>query len=213
MRRIRVDGTEYRINLKYATLVRSFTILEGNNKGDALTGRTIRDVIGTRYDYELGIEQDPDYPYDYDKFYEAISAPVESHVVTFPYGQETLTYECYIEEGSDTYMGKYAGVELWEGLVIRFVAIEPRNNAVIDPTVKYLDEQTITPTTHNIIIPPGYYIAGAQTILGDPDLVPEKIVYGAEIFGVVGGVVPEGQLGVMSTETVHSAFLEGWNES
>ena len=60
MRRIRVDGIEYRVNLKYATLVRSFQILEGRNKGDALTGRTIRDIIGTRYDYELGIDQEPD---------------------------------------------------------------------------------------------------------------------------------------------------------
>ena len=126
MRRITVDGIDYRVNLKYATLVRSFALKEGNNQGDALTGRVIRDVLGTVYDYEIGIEQDPDYPQDYDAFYQIISAPVTSHTVTFPYGQSTLTYEAMITEGSDTYYGTYAGAELWGGLVIRFTAIEPQ---------------------------------------------------------------------------------------
>ena len=210
MRTLRVDGINYHVNLKYATLVRSFQILEGNNKGDALTGRTIRDIIGTRYDYELGIEQDPDYPDDYDRFYEVITAPVESHVVTFPYGQSTLTYECMIEDGNDTYKGTYGGTELWEGLVIRFIAIEPKNNAEIAPTVTYIDERTITPTTENIIIKSGSYISGPQTILGDPNLTPSNIVFGATIFGVTGIAVPEGDMTVMSENSIHEAFTEGW---
>lgn len=126
MRRIIVDGVEYRVNLKYATLVRSFTIKEGDNQGDALTGRVIRDILGTVYDYELAIEQDPDYPNDYDSLYQILSAPVTSHIVTFPYGQSTLTYEAMITDGQDTYNGHFAGVELWTGLVIRFTSIEPQ---------------------------------------------------------------------------------------
>lgn len=210
MRTIRVDGIEYRVNLKYATLVRSFTILEGNNKGDALTGRTVRDIIGTRYDYELAIEQDEDNPADYDRFYEAISAPRDTHVVTFPYGQTTLTYECMIEEGSDTYMGTYGGTELWTGLVIRFIAIEPKNNSHLPPTVRYIDARTLTPSTENIIISSGSYIAGDQTILGDPDLIASNIVYGANIFGVDGTAIQEGDMMIMGTESIHSAFIEGW---
>lgn len=213
MRRIRIDGVEYRVNLKYASLVRSFSIMEGQNQGEALTGRTIRDVIGTRYEYELGIEQDPDYPYDYDKFYETITSPVESHIITFPYGQTTYTYECYITEGQDTYMGFYGNMDLWEGLTVHFTAIEPKENAVVDPTVKYLDTQTITPTTENIILSPGYYLTGPQTILGDEDLIPKNIVHGKTIFGVTGITIPEGALIAMSETSVHEAFLEGWNDT
>lgn len=210
MRTIRVDGIEYHVNLKYATLVRSFTILEGNNKGDALTGRTVRDIIGTRYDYELAIEQDEDNPADYDRFYEVISSPVDTHVVTFPYGQDTLTYECMIEEGNDTYMGTYGGVELWEGLVIRFTAIEPKNNSNLAPTVRYIDARTITPTTENIIISAGSYISGDQTILGDPDLVASNIVYGVNLFGIDGTAVQEGDMIIMDSTSIHNAFVEGW---
>lgn len=210
MRTIRVDGIEYHVNLKYATLVRSFTILEGNNKGDALTGRTVRDIIGTRYDYELAIEQDEDNPADYDRFYEVISSPVDTHVVTFPYGQDTLTYECMIEEGNDTYMGTYGGVELWEGLVIRFTAIEPKNNSNLAPTVRYIDARTITPTTENIIINAGSYLSGDQTILGDPDLVASNIVYGVNLFGIDGTAIQEGDMIIMDSTSIHNAFVEGW---
>lgn len=210
MRTIRVDGVEYHVNLKYATLVRSFTILEGRNKGDALTGRTIRDIIGTRYDYELAIEQDEDYSADYDAFYEVISSPVETHVVTFPYGQTTVTYECMIEDGSDTYMGTYGGVELWNGLVIRFIAIEPKNNSTVATNTRYIDAREILPTTEDIIIRAGAYISGDQTIFGDINLIPENILEGVSIFGVDGAVIAQGDMYVLTPLDVHEVFLEGW---
>jgi len=45
---------------------------------------------------------------------------------------------------------------------------------------------TITPGTTNQVIAAGQYLAGAQTILGSPNLVPENIKSGVNIFGVVG---------------------------
>lgn len=126
MRYITVDGVEYKVNLKYASLGRSFSLHEGDQGGEVLTGRTKRDILGTKYGYELAIEQDPDNPDDYDRLYEVLSAPIESHIVTFPYGQTTLTYEAMITDGNDTYNGKYGGVELWNGLTIHFDPIEPQ---------------------------------------------------------------------------------------
>lgn len=128
MRYIVVDHVEYKVNLKYATLSRSFSLLEGDNGGQVLTGKTKRDILGTMYSYELGIEQDPNNPEDYDAFYEVISSPVESHTVTFPYGQGTLTFEAMIKDGTDVYNGTYGGVELWNGLTIHFDAIEPQRS-------------------------------------------------------------------------------------
>ena len=129
MRYITVDGVEYKVNLKYASLGRSFSLHEGDHGGEVLTGRTKRDILGTSYGYELAIEQDPDNPQDYDLLYEVLSAPVESHIVTFPYGQGTLTYEAMITDGNDTYGGTYSGVELWNGLTIHFEPIEPQRKS------------------------------------------------------------------------------------
>lgn len=55
---------------------------------------------------------------------------------------------------------------------------------------RYLDAQTITPGTENIVIPAASYLKGAQTILGDPDLIPENIKNGVDIFGVKGTCPP-----------------------
>ena len=125
MRYITVDNVEYKVNLAYASLVRKFSIMEGDNSGQTIVGRQRRDIIGTTYEYELGIEQDPDNSADYDALYEVLSAPVESHRVSFPYGQSTLSFDAMITDGQDTYGGTFGGVELWNGLKIRFVSIEP----------------------------------------------------------------------------------------
>ena len=45
---------------------------------------------------------------------------------------------------------------------------------------------TITPGTSNQMIASGTYLTGAQTVLGDADLVAANIVYGKNIFGVDG---------------------------
>lgn len=50
--------------------------------------------------------------------------------------------------------------------------------------------QTITPTTADQTIASGKYLTGAQTILGDANLVPESIVDGITIFGVTGNAPP-----------------------
>lgn len=48
---------------------------------------------------------------------------------------------------------------------------------------------TITPGTSNQVINAGQYLSGAQTILGDADLIPANILSGKKIFGVAGSVV------------------------
>lgn len=127
--RLTMDGTTYRVRIVYNTLVRAFSLIEGSNAGDMLSGRHERDLIGTGYTYEMGIEPEPQFQEDYDAFYDAISDPVDSHIITVPYGQTTMTYEAMIESGSDTYRGVLSTVNQWSGLVVRFRYITPQKEA------------------------------------------------------------------------------------
>lgn len=120
---ILMDGVTYRVRVVYNTLVRAFELIEGPNAGEMLSGRHERDLIGTKYTYEMGVEPDPRYQSDYDAFFEAISDPVNSHSITVPNGPGTLTYQAMIERGSDTYRGQLAGQRRWGGLVVTFKAI------------------------------------------------------------------------------------------
>ena len=123
---ITMDGTAYRVRVRHNTLVRSFALLEGPNAGDMLTGRHERDLLGTGYSYQLAVEPAPEAPEDYDRFYEALSAPVDTHTITLPYGQGTMTFEAEILGGSDTWGGRLAGYDRWSGLVVEYRYIQPQ---------------------------------------------------------------------------------------
>ena len=70
-----MDDVTYHLRARYETISRSFRIKDGENAGDMLSGLYRRDMVGTYYDYEIQVEPDPQYPLDYDNFYQAISAP------------------------------------------------------------------------------------------------------------------------------------------
>lgn len=123
---ITMDNVKYRVRVSYQSLQRAFQLLSGENAGTMKTGRENRDLIGTAYSYALRVEPDPAYPADYDAFYEAISAPVESHSIIMPYGQSTMSFQACVDSGEDTYSGKCGGVKWWTGLTVRFSHLYPQ---------------------------------------------------------------------------------------
>ena len=119
-----LDGVTYNLRVTYETLRRSFRIADGDNAGNMLSGYYQRDVIGTYYDYEMTVEADPNDPATYDNFYEAITAPVDSHEITLPYGQGTITFHAMVTEGEDYYRGTVGRKKRWGSLRVLFTAIE-----------------------------------------------------------------------------------------
>lgn len=126
MRGITLDGRLYRVRVVYNTMERHFALQSGVNESTMLSGRHERDLLGTSYSYQMAIEPDPIRPGDYDAFYEAVSAPADSHTVTMPYGQGQITFDAEIQDGSDTSAGMVAGVRRWHGLKLTFSPISPQ---------------------------------------------------------------------------------------
>lgn len=126
-----MDGVSYRLRVKFDTISRSFQIRDGDNADYMVSGLYQRDIVGTYYNYSMEVEPDPKYPEDYDAFYEVISGPSNSHNITLPYGQGTITFEAMVTEGNDIYRGKIANVSRWSGLQVQFTAIKPYR----EPTV------------------------------------------------------------------------------
>ena len=126
---VTMDGIQYHVRVKIGTIGRSFRIGEGDNSSIMLSGLYDRDILGTYYDYEMEVEPDPFHPEDYDRFYEAISAPVQSHEITLPYGQSSITYDAMVSSGEDTMRDKIAGVQRWTRLKVQFSAARPQRPA------------------------------------------------------------------------------------
>lgn len=124
---VMIDGVKYKVVLPTGGLKRSFSILDGENSGRVQTGRMERDIIGTYYNYTIEIQPDMNKPEDYDKLYEVISSPVASHQIIVPYGQTLYQFEAYITDAEDSLLlSDYFGRNIWSGLTLNFVAMEPR---------------------------------------------------------------------------------------
>lgn len=117
-----IDGMDFRVFV--TSLERSFAVTDNENSGRVQSSRMYRDIVGTFYNYKMEVEPNKSYRADYDSFYQIISAPTESHMLIFPYGQETLTFEAYVTNGSDNL--KMRNGNEWSGLSVNFVAMEPQ---------------------------------------------------------------------------------------
>ena len=124
-----LDGKAYP-NLHVVSLKRSFSVLDGDNAGRVMTGAMTRDIIGTYYNYSMEIDPVSSDLAEYDEFYEAISAPVDSHVLTVPYAQTTLTFDAYVANGEDELVSKYGSRNDWQNLAINFIAMKPKRTPV-----------------------------------------------------------------------------------
>lgn len=121
-----VDGVEYD-GIRVLSVKRSFAVTDGDNAGRlAISGKMVRDIIGTFYNYSFSVDPQNSSPEVYDAFYEAISAPVDSHNIVVPYGQGTLTFEAYITTGDDELVLIGADVNRWKNLSFSVIAMEPQ---------------------------------------------------------------------------------------
>lgn len=124
-----VDGVPYpRVNV--TGLRRTFSVLDGPNAGRVMDGGMRRDIIGTYYNYSMELTSDYSDLSEYDALYEVLSAPVDSHTIVVPYGQETLTFEAYVANGEDELFHLQEGFRKWNGLTVNFIAVSPQRRPV-----------------------------------------------------------------------------------
>ena len=126
MNGVKLDGTLYHVRVVFNTLEQAFELMEGPNAGDMLSGRHERDLQGTAYSYQFGVERDPAHPDDYDAFFWAVSAPVDSHTVEMPSVQSTMTFEAMIQSGRHVLGARLGNRRIWTGLVVSFKPIAPQ---------------------------------------------------------------------------------------
>ena len=121
-----LDGLSYNVFVPEDGVKRSAQVLDGQNAGRSTGGAMTRDIIGTYYNYVIEIDAQYTAPEEYDRLYEVLTAPVDSHTLVVPYGQETLEFEAYITSVEDTLKTAAGGVNRWGGISASFVAMEPK---------------------------------------------------------------------------------------
>lgn len=87
------------------------------------------DIQGTYYDYEVELATKKMSLSDYDNLYEVLTAPQESHIVTLPYGQSTLTFTARVSVASDSLVQSFLTFRKWGTLKVTFEALTPQKEA------------------------------------------------------------------------------------
>lgn len=122
---VSIDNIYYDIMIPENGIKRSFSIADTDNAGRLLTGKMVRDIVGTYYNYTIQFETKYLSDDEYDDLFNKLSAPVDYHTITVPYGQGTLTFEAYITSGSDTLRSVRNNRNKWQGLSVNFIAMKP----------------------------------------------------------------------------------------
>lgn len=121
----KVDGVSYNVIVPEGGLKRQGRVLDGESAGRMLSGRMIRDIVGTYYNYSMQIDTRNLDVAQYDALYQVLSAPVDYHTVILPYGQSTLTFQAYVTNLDDELVLMQDGRNLWGNFSFTFIAMQP----------------------------------------------------------------------------------------
>lgn len=99
------------------------------NIGTTMDLRKHYDIKGTYYDYTVELGTQHMNVQDYDNLYEILTNPQESHTVTLPYGQSTLTFEARVSVASDVLVKNFTTFKKWGTIKVTFEALTPQKEA------------------------------------------------------------------------------------
>lgn len=123
---ITIDGNNYNVGIVKITRKASQKI---ESLGTTMDLRKHYDIKGTYYDYDVELATKLMSLSDYDELYEVLTSPQESHIVTMPYGQSTLTFEARVSIASDVLIQSFTTFKKWGTIKVTFEALTPQKEA------------------------------------------------------------------------------------
>lgn len=116
-----IDGLEFDGKCE---IVRTAEMTESSISGPVMDRTYFHDVLGTYLQYELTIS--PVYDRDlYDRIYEILTQPVESHYFLLPYGQGLIAINGRVSSVSDTHVKMPGGYEYWKATRFTIISNHP----------------------------------------------------------------------------------------
>lgn len=123
---IKLNGVEFDADVAISSYNRSFNVLDGPNAGRVMTGRMVRDIIGTYIGHKLTVFRRGDNYAGLDKFWDYLVAHSvdDSVMLEAADGQKTISYEAYYTSASQDIEKVDGGVNYWGDIEVSFVPME-----------------------------------------------------------------------------------------
>nr|DAF30801.1 MAG TPA: hypothetical protein [Caudoviricetes sp.] len=126
MNYIKLNGVEFDADVAISAYNRNFNVLDGPNAGRVLTGRMIRDVIGTYLGHKITVFRRGDDYAGLDEFWEYLyqHSIDDSVLLEAADGQKTISYQAYYTSASQDIEKVEKGVNFWGEIEVNFIPID-----------------------------------------------------------------------------------------
>ena len=123
---IKLNGTEFDAEVAISSYNRNFNVLDGPNVGRVLSGRMIRDVIGTYLGHKITVFRRVDDYAGLDAFWDYLyqHSIDDSVLLEAADGQTTISYEAYYTSASQDIEKVENGVNYWGEIEVNFIPID-----------------------------------------------------------------------------------------
>lgn len=123
---IKLNGVEFDADVAISDYNRNFNVLDGENAGRVMTGRMVRDIIGTYIGHKFTVFRRGDNYDGLDKFWDYLVAHSvdDSVMLEAADGQNTISYEAYYTSASQNIEKVEDGVNYWGQIEINFIPME-----------------------------------------------------------------------------------------
>lgn len=121
----RINGQAFDVTVAILNIEETFNVLDGENAGRVMTGRMVRDIIGTYIGHKVTFfsgksQKDFDALWDY-----LVAHSVDDSVqLEAADGQKSISYEAYYTSGTRTLKSAADGVNVWDEIEINFVPMD-----------------------------------------------------------------------------------------
>lgn len=121
----KINGIEFDATVAISEFEESFNVLDGENAGRVLSGRMVRDVIGTYIGHKVTFFSAKSQE-GFDELWDYLIAHStdDSVFVELADGQSTISYEAYYTSGNRKLFKREKGVNHWDQIQVSFVPMD-----------------------------------------------------------------------------------------
>ena len=123
---IKLNGKVFDADVAISKYNRYFNVLDGENAGRVMTGRMVRDVIGSYLGHKITVFRRGDNYAGLDEFWEYLfqHSVDDSVMLEAADGQTTISYEAYYTSASQDVEKAEDGVNYWGEIEVNFIPMD-----------------------------------------------------------------------------------------
>ncbi len=121
----KINGKAFDVTVAISDIEETFNVLDGSNAGRVMSGRMIRDVIGTYIGHKITFFNGKSNA-DFDALWDYLIAHSVDDYVTLEAadGQKSISYQAYYTSGTRSLRSAADGANVWDEIEINFVPMD-----------------------------------------------------------------------------------------